>query len=223
MSENISIRVRRIVSANLNSLVDAMEKSNADGIMREAIREVERALEDVRSELGKIIAAKAQCTRVIERTREKMNEYATKAEFAVQNGRDDLAEAAIARQIDLEKQIPVIEATLAEHASKEKELEGYAAALTGRIHEMQADLAAFADARRMVGADAPAGTADHIIQSATKRADHAGHAFERAAGMTQADFNTHKQTSAQLNELDQMQRADDIGARLAALKARKAG
>jgi len=83
MSENLAARVRRIVAANLNSLVDAMERQNADGVMREAVREVERALEEVRSEKGKALAGKVQAGKAIERIREKMAEMEAKAAFAV--------------------------------------------------------------------------------------------------------------------------------------------
>ena len=227
MSENIAVRVRRIISANLNSLVDAMERANADGVMREAIREVERALDDVRSEMGKAAAAKAQCSRAIERTRQKVAEFDAKAAFAVGQGRDDLAEAALARQIDLERQIPVMEATLAEHASVERELDGYAGALSGRLREMEADRAAFAEARRMAGLDAPAGTPERAMQNAERRAENAGKAFDRIAGasggMMAGELRSQRESAAAMDELERIKRANDIGSRLAELKARRAG
>ena len=97
--------------------------------------------------------------------------------------------------------------------------------MTGRIDEMQADLAAFAEARKLMGA--PAGGAPDIMQDAESRVDHAGRAFGRAMdaadGAVNADLRMQSQTSVQIDELEQMQRASDIGARLAALKARRAG
>lgn len=227
MSDNIAVRVRRIISANLNSLVDAMERANADGVMREAIREVERALDEVRSEMGKAVAAKAQCARAIERTREKIVEFDARAGFAVGQGRDDLAEAAIARQIDLERQIPVMEATLAEQTANEKELDGYAAALSARLREMESDLAAFADARRMAGLDAPAGTPERAMQNAERRAESAGRTFDRmagvASGMSANELRSQREAASAIEELDRMKRESDIGSRLAELKARRAG
>lgn len=227
MSENLAARVRRIVAANLNGLVDAMERQNADGVMREAVREVERALEEVRSEKGKALAGKVQAGKAIERIREKMAEMESKAAFAVEQGRDDLAEAALARQVDLERQIPVIEATASELSAREAELDGYAAALSARIREMEADLAAFAEARRLAGAMAPAGSPESKVQSAEKRAEQAGKAFERAmgaaGGVSPAEVKSTVETAARIDEIDAMQRANDIGERLAALKARRAG
>ena len=51
-----------------------------------------------------------------------------------------LAEAAIAQQLDIEAQIPVLEATIADSGSKEKELEGYITALQAKKREMQDEL-----------------------------------------------------------------------------------
>ncbi len=227
MSENIGVRVRRIISANLNSLVDAMEQSNADGIMREAIREVERALDDVKSELGKTMAAKAQCQRAITRTREKISEHGDKAAFAIEQGREDLAAAAIARQIDLERHIPVFEATLATHNEKEAELNSYAGALSARMAEMECDLAAFSQAGMMNAPDDHMNTANSTVQSAERRAENAGRTFDRVLGGTMGagtpQSKALRETAAQLHELDKLQRDDDIGQRLAALKASRAG
>ena len=52
MSENILSRVTRLVSGSVNSIVDAVENAAPETVMREAIREVETAIDDVRAELG---------------------------------------------------------------------------------------------------------------------------------------------------------------------------
>lgn len=227
MTETIAQRVKRVISGSVNDLVDAFETSNADGVMREAIREVDRALEDVRSELGRAIAAHAQTSRHIQRTREKMAELDAKAAFAVEQKREDLAEAAIARQIDLERQLPVLEQSLTDAASKQSELETYVAALSGRKSEMEADLKAYADAFRMAGVEAPVGFEGCTMQSAERRAEKADQAFNRAMngpfGASAADAKSMRESSAKLQELAQVERSSMISERLAAVKARKAG
>lgn len=227
MSENIAIRVRRVISASVNDLVDALESSNADGVMREAIREVDRALDEVRSELGKAIASRAQITRHIDHTKAKIAELDAKADFAVDQKRDDLAEAAVARQVDLERQLPVLEQSLKDQAAKQAELETFVAALNGRKSEMEADLSAFSEARRAAGVDAPAGTQACTMQSAERRAGKADEAFNRAMngpfGGNAADAKNVRETAAKLQELAQVERSTMISKRLAAVKARKAG
>ena len=90
--------------------------------------------------------------------------------------RDDLAEAAIARQLDIEAQIPLIERTIAECADDEKELEGFVAALLARKREMEEELRSFREARRAsLAAEAPAKTGS----GPADRADRATSAFDR--------------------------------------------
>lgn len=49
MSEGLVSRVTRLVSGSVNSIVDTIENAAPETVMREAIREVERAIEDVRA------------------------------------------------------------------------------------------------------------------------------------------------------------------------------
>ena len=59
---------------------------------------------------------------------------------AVDAGRDDLAEAGIAEQMDIEARLPILENTIADCAAQEKELEGFIAALQAKKREMQQQL-----------------------------------------------------------------------------------
>ena len=59
---------------------------------------------------------------------------------SVAAGRDDLAEAGIAEQMDIEARLPVLENTIADCAAQEKELEGFIAALQAKKREMQQQL-----------------------------------------------------------------------------------
>jgi phage shock protein A len=227
MAESIGVRVKRVIAGTVNDLVDSLESANTDGVMREAIREIERTLDAVRSELGHAIAARAQASRHIERTKAKIAELGTKATFAVEQGRDDLAEAAIARQVDLERQIPVIEASHKDAAGKQSELESFVVALNGRKSEMEADLTAYTDARRSAGVNAPAGTTANVMQAAERRASGAEQAFNRAMngpmGANAADAKSQRETAARLQELESIERSGMIASRLADVKARKGG
>ncbi len=227
MSEKLVWRVKRLVSGSVNGLVDALESANAESVMREAIREVESTVDDVREELGQVIAARHQAVRHVQKTKEKLEELAGKAAFAVDQGRDDLAEAAIARQMDLEAQMPVLETTITEAAAKQAELEGYVAALDGRKREMEADLAAFVAARSNAAEMAGIGCPHNVGASAERRADTARDAFDRAmngpSGVPGA-AKMERETAVKLAELDRAARSATIAERLAAVKAtRKAG
>ena len=230
MSEPLHLRVKRLISGSINGLVDAMEVANAETVMRESLREIERAADDVRSELGQVIAQRHQSERMIERTKTKRDELTERANLAVEQGRDDLAEAALSRCLDLEAQVPVLESSCSELAAKRSELEGYAAALDARKREMERDIAAHAEARAAVAACTPGAIAvpgQTVGQQAERRADQAQRAFDRAITGSQGvagPARAERDTLVKLGELERLSRTSKIAERLASLKqARKAG
>ena len=58
MSETLSRRVDRLVSGGFHALIDAAENLAPEAVMNESIREIERAVDEVRAELGKVLAQK---------------------------------------------------------------------------------------------------------------------------------------------------------------------
>src|SRR5665213_4452264 len=122
MSEGIFIRVKRIVSGNTHDVVDKMEKSQAEIVLREALREVERAIEDVRSEQGKSMVRSKQAENQMTMLKTKIDDLHEKVQFAIDQGRDDLAKAAIARQVDFEAQMQVLESAHAEALAEQTKL-----------------------------------------------------------------------------------------------------
>ncbi|MEZ5855459.1 MAG: PspA/IM30 family protein [Hyphomicrobiaceae bacterium] len=223
MAEPLVLRVKRLVSGSLNGLVDALENANTEMVMREAVREIDNAVDDVREELGRVVASRHQTRRTIDKTREKLAELAQQAELAIGQGRDDLAEAAIGRQIDLEADLPKLDLRLGELAAKQTELEGYVSALNARKREMENDIAAFVAARE--AASAVNGMIDpevNVGAAAERKADRAQQAFDRAMngtsgvpGVSRAD----RDTAAKLGELERLTRSGKVADRLASLKA----
>lgn len=58
MKETISTRVTRLVSGSLHALLDAMEQAAPEAAMAQAIREVEQVIDEVRAELGRVLASR---------------------------------------------------------------------------------------------------------------------------------------------------------------------
>ncbi len=71
------------------------------------------------------------------RKHEDLNKNIT---LAVKEGRDNLAEAGIAQQMDIEAQIPVLEHAIADPAEQGKELEAYITALQAKKRERIIDI-----------------------------------------------------------------------------------
>ena len=118
MAESIGTRVGRIIAGSVHALIDAVENAAPEMVMEQAIREVDEVIDDVRAELGRAAANKhLASTRLMEENR-KHEELGAQIELAVGQARDDLASAAIARQLDIEAQIPVLETTIADCQGK---------------------------------------------------------------------------------------------------------
>jgi phage shock protein A len=223
MRETLASRVTRIVSGSLNALLDAVEQAAPEAAMAEAIREVERAIDEVRAELGKTLANKHLAVSNLARLNERHAELSAQIEVAVGKGEDDLSRAGIARQLDLEAQMPVLEKAIAEAAGQERELEGYLLALQARKRDMEESLNAFIASRAAPEQPVAAGGPAH--GDAAGRAERAESAFgrilARETGLAAPRSEDSAALAGKLKELGELARGHRIDERLAALKAKQ--
>ncbi len=224
MKESLTSRVGRLISGSLNTLVNAMENAVPEAVMEEAIREIDGAIDEVRAELGRVMANKHLAnTRLMEENR-KHETLSVKIELAVSEGRDDLAEAAIARQLDIEAQIPVLESTVVESATQEKELEAYIYALQAKKREMQDDLRQYKASRQESFGNSVSSAGGNLAAGGRTQAkvEKAGDAFdrimERSTGIAGVGVKPDRKTAVQLAELDELSRNNRVQERLAAVK-----
>jgi phage shock protein A len=221
MAETIFARVSRLLSATVEDAVDRIEQAGGDAVMREAIREAQRAIDQVKAELESTMARRLQAARQQKMYVEHAEEHTAKAKFALGQGRDDLAEAALSRQIDFEAQAKKLDAVQQQAREEEKRLEDAVTALNARKRQMEDALQAYLISRREA---APGGGPTRPGPSAEKKVDAAEQAFDRAmagaggVGFTRADADTVNRVA----EIDGMQKSATVAERLAALKAQQA-
>lgn len=224
MAESVFVRVRRLVSAGIEDAVDAMERAGGTGVMREAIREVDRAVDEVRAEQEAATARRLQAMRQQRMFRDQIAALDEKARFALAENRDDLAEAALSRQLDFEAQTQRLDAAQTEAAGEAGRLEECLVALAARKSRMEEALAAFEAAQRdaSLGGDGPA-RPDRRTERKVERAEAA---FDRAmagaggvAGIVRADV----QTAAKVAEIATLQKSAAIAQRMAALRSTRGG
>src|SRR5215475_1991511 len=122
MAESIFARISRLLSATVEDAVDRMEQAGGEAVMREAIREAERAIDQVKAELESTMARRLQAARQQKMLTERAGELTTKAKFALDQGREDLAEAALSRQIDFEAQGKELDTLQLQAREEEKRL-----------------------------------------------------------------------------------------------------
>jgi phage shock protein A len=219
MAESIFIRVRRVLSANVEEAVDSMERSGGAAVMREAIREVDRALDEVRSAQEAASARGLQAKRQQAMFRERIKELEAKAKFALGENRDDLAEAAISRQIDFEEQAKRLDDIQADAKTEAKRLEECVAELVNRKSQMEESFQAYEQAQRdaALGGEGPT-QQDRDVQRKVRQAEDA---FERAMGGAgvSATVRTDAKTAAAVAEIDVIHKSAVIAERMAAMRA----
>ena len=224
MKESITNRVGRIISGSVNALIDSVENAAPEVVMQEAIREVDGAIDDVRTELGRVIAGKHLASQRLMDENRKHEELADKIELAVKAERDDLAEAAIAKQLDIEAQIPVLENTVTDAGNQEKELEGYVVALQAKKREMKEELAQFREAMRessaVVAGNSGQAQGGGGVEASVRKAESAfDRVMEQATGVG-SQAMPDRGDASKLAELDELARNNRIQERLAAVKNR---
>jgi len=226
MKESITRRVGRLISGSFNALVDAVENSAPETVMEEAIREIDGTIDDVRVELGRVVANKHMANTHLMEENRKYEALAANIELAVKEKRDDLAEAAIAQQLDIEAQIPVLENTIADCSQQEKELEGFINALQAKKREMQEDLRIYRNSQREAAATATGSpsTSTERNSDVAARAERAGSTFDRvmenATGLARGHSSTTGQTAAKVAELEELAHKNRISERLASIKSK---
>ncbi len=217
MAESIFTRMSRLLSASVEDAIDRMERAGGDAVMREAIREADRAIDQVKADLESTMTRRLQAARQQKMLAERAGELTTKAKFALGQGREDLAEAALSRQVDFEAQAKELDAVQQQAGEDEQRLENGLSALSARRRQMEDALQAYLLSRR----EAMTGRDRVPRRSAEKMVDAAEQAFARAmagaggVGLARADADTINRVA----KLDVMQKSATIARRLAALKA----
>lgn len=221
MSETLSRRVGRLVSGGFHALIDAAENLAPEAVMNESIREIERAVDEVRAELGKVLAQKHLAAKKMADESNRHEAIDANLQAAVDAGRDDLAEAGIAEQMDIEARLPILENTIADCAAQEKELEGFIAALQAKKREMQQQLQDWRAAQQGMGTGKTAGGNGSDLNRIVRDAEKSGNAFDRVMGrQNSVHSSTDAAQLAKLKELEDLSRNNRIAERLAALKAK---
>lgn len=223
MSESLSSRVGRIISGSFHALVDAVENAAPENVMEQAIREIETAIADVRMDLGKVEAQRHLSAKRLAEEGSRHEQLGEQAQLALKQGRDDLASAAVERQIDIEAQLPILESRLAELAEDKTRLEGYISALMAKKREMRDALSDYRKATEPTSSVASTSASAATKDSAQARADKASDAFDRIFQRQMGISGTRgasDRNAAQLAELEELARRNRIQERLAEIKAK---
>ena len=225
MAESIINRVGRIISGSANALIDAVENASPSLVMEQAIREIDQAIDDVRLELGKVIVSKHLASKRLSEKNSRHEEFSDKIKIAIDQDRDDLAEAAIAVQLDIEAQIPILENTIAQSAEREVELESYINALQAKKREMKNELNSFLQSQKEKNISALSKDNNFAFNenSVGRAVDKATSAFDRILEKKTgiSDITSNNKDLVKLQQLENLALDNRIKERMAAIKSQK--
>ena len=222
-TESIFIRVQRVLSGTVETATGALERVSSTSLMREAIRQVERAQDEARAELDSLRARRIHAERQRESLQERLATLQEQASFAISKNRPDLAQAAIARQIEFESELERLKKVAADASSEAARLEECAQQLKVRKAQMEQELHVFQATQRE--ADICGAGASSPVDRTESRVSRAEATFERAmaaAGGVTTNLMDREHAS-KIAEVEALQREATIEARLAALKAQQGG
>lgn len=222
MAESIFVRVQRVLSTGVESATGALERASGTSLMREAIRQVDRAADEIRVEIEAARSRRANAAHQQQLTRERLATLIEQARYAMSKEREDLAEAAVARQLDYEAELDRLKKAQADAADETGRLEACMAALKVRKAQMEKELAAFEAAQG--AASCGAGPRPGPIDRSESKVARAEEAFERVMSAAGAGAGLmDAKDAAKLAEVEAMRKADRIAERLAALRAAQSG
>lgn len=220
MTDSLRTRVSRVIAGGAHALLDKIENAAPMVALEQSVRELEQVTGEVRAELGLIVANRHLAQQQHLRLNKEHDTIGMALLTAIADKRDDLAKPAIARQIDIEAQLPILENSLSDFSQQDKELSGFIDALMGKKREMERAIADFETSHRLT----EGGAADKKMSNAAQaKAQSAQSAFDRTyqrqTGLSPLERTATMQQSAKLTELNQLVLDNKINERLTALKA----
>lgn len=221
MADSLHTRVARVIAGGAHALLDRIEDTAPVAMLEQSVREVDQVTDDVRAELGRVVANRHLAQQQHVHLNKEHEALGAALATALAEKRDDLARPAIARQLDIEAQLPVLETSLSQLAQEEKELSGYVDALMGKKREMEQAIRDFEASRREADAGlarrgANGSPTEARVQAAQSAFDRT---FQRQTGLDAASRGATLEQAKGLKELNELVRENKITERLAALKA----
>ena len=220
MTDSLRTRVSRVIAGGAHALLDKIEDAAPVVALEQAARELDQITGEVRAELGMIVANRHLAQQQHLKLNREHDSIAMALVTAIADKRDDLAKPAIARQIDIEAQLPILESSLSEFGQQDKELSGFIDALMGKQREMQKAINDFEASRRITESSLPVkngtGRMNAKLQTAQSAFDRT---YQRQTGLSPSEVSASMQQTVKLAELNQLVLDNKISERLAALKA----
>jgi phage shock protein A len=214
-TESALKRIGRVIAGMTNLAVDAAEGVSPEAIITQSIREIDAAADEVRTDLGKATAERHRLESRRQQLLSEKVELDARVVVAIEEHRDDLAEFGIARQVDIEAQVGVLDRLLAETDDKIEQLAQTVDAVAASRREAEQTLKTFRASQSHENATAGCASGDRTLGAMSKVA----RAQAAAARVTGVPASSASANAQKLSELADLEREREIKARLQRLKS----
>lgn len=221
MSESLLGRVARLVGGTFTTMLDAAENAAPEVVARQAIEEIDAAIDEVRTEIGRKQANRHNANRELSSLNNRAQELTAQIKTALDQGRDDLAQSGTHELLGIEDRIPIIESLVASTQEEEQALARYLSGLRSKRDEMKKDLDMIRERNSpsLSGAPSSDPAAGQGSSPLERRVERASDAVARVkSSVTGVPEDTGNRASADRAELEELHRKHRIEERLAALK-----
>ena len=210
MGESVFSRVHRVIRATGESAVDRLERATSGSLMRQAIREVDNAADQTRAQREAAVERRLLAIAQQRIVREEIATLDEQARFALDKGREDLARATVARQMECEAELDRLKAVEGQADAEIGRLDAWLGDIEARKGQMETELDAFETARR------EASMAGEL--PAVRKAERAEETFSRAMAAAGTGRPVGRGGATAQAEVRAMQREAEISDRLAGLR-----
>lgn len=220
MSESLLGRVARLVGGTFTTMLDAAENAAPEVVARQAIEEIDAAIDEVRTEIGRKQANRHNANRELSSLNNRAEELTAQIRTALDQGREDLAQSGTHELLGIEDRIPIIEGLVASTQEEEQALSRYLSGLRSKRDEMKKDLDTIRE-RNAVNQAGVSSTESAATQGSSleRRVEKASDAVARVkSSVTGVPGGSENSSSADRAELEELHRKHRIEERLAALK-----
>lgn len=216
----IFTRFRDIVSSNINAMLDRAE--DPEKLVKLMIREMEDTLIELKAACAGVMAERKKIRRRLDEARDRESHWASRADLAVEKGRDDLAREALKEKRRFTRLAETLDREQVEHATLVDQYQD-------DIRQLEEKLANAREKQRMLVQRHIRAAGRKKAQEEIRRAgshetiakfDELENRIERMEA--EADLVNYGRKPALEEAFDKLCHEDDIESELAALKSAKA-
>lgn len=221
MSDNLIGRVRFLLSGSFHALLDKAEDLAPEAALNQHIRQIDKAIDELRVQLGQILAKKHLTTKQINQENNRHIALTDKINIALTKGHEQMARAGIDEQLNIEAKLPIFEQIVVDCMVQEKELEELIKALKIKRLQMITAMQDFYKTQTKSQKDNAVNltvSPYSVVQNAEKTSNAFDRLMQRQTGVFLQGSDTKR--ISQLQQLDEFGRRHDIDERLTQFKSK---